>query len=353
MCPGLILVEARHDLYVDLHHRIIDEVDRHMPIEKVWSIDEVACRLIGYERDLDYALALARRIKQGLKETLGPCIRCSIGLAPNAFLAKVATDLEKPDGLVALGRGDLPAKLTGLEPGDLPGIGRNMAARLARAGVHDVAALWALEAKQLRRIWGSIEGERFWRRLHGLDTPEPETARRSVGHSHVLAPELRDPDQARLIARRLLMKAASRLRRLDYTAAHLALGVRFEGPGRWKGRVRTMRTQDTLALLEALEGQWRAMQTATRAGRRVKKVSVSLNDLTPLAQSTPDLFETLNPGLGRSWDARQRLSHAMDAINRRHGRDTVWFGVNPDLKAPYTGTKIAFTRIPDPAEFLE
>lgn len=354
MCPELIVVQARHDAYVRIHHKIRAEIDRHIPIEKVCSIDEVACRLMGTQREVEEAKDIARRIKQGLHDTFGPSIRCSIGLAPNMFLAKIATDMEKPDGLVVITRADLPDKLLGLELTDLYGVGRGTERRLNRAGIYDIAALWQVPPKHARRIWGSVEGERYWYRLRGFEIPQTETARRTLGHGHVLASQFRPQPQAQLIARRLTMKAASRLRRLDYTTARLVLGVRFERSGRWKGEMRTMRTQDTLTLLSAVDAQWRKMQAVTPRSARVKKISVTFLDLLPFAESCGDLFAHEGPArANQTAEKRRKLSFAIDRINRQYGRDTIWFGVNPDLDAPYTGTKIAFTRIPDMAEFLE
>lgn len=351
LCPQLVVVEARHDLYVDMHHRISAEIDRHIPIEKVHSIDEVACRLLGPQRQPEAALDLARRIKQGLRERLGPCIRCSIGLAPNRYLAKVATDLQKPDGLILLTRDDLPGPLLGLKLTGLHGIGHGMERRLLDAGIANVAALWALTPKQARRVWGHVGGERFWHALHGDELPDIETRRRSIGHSHVMATQFRPRSQARLIARRLAMKAAARMRRLEYTTGRLVLGMRFEKGPRWAGEMRIMRTQDTLVLLDAVERLWDRMEQET-SHPRVLKTGVTLLDLLPVAETPADLFAGLAVA-GQDWGRRARLSFAVDAINRRFGRDTVWFGVNPDLKAPFTGTKIAFTRIPDMAEFYE
>ncbi|MGD9868555.1 MAG: type VI secretion protein ImpB, partial [Hyphomicrobiales bacterium] len=356
LCPELVVVEARHDLYVEMHHRILREVDRHIPVEKVHSIDEMACRLLGPQRELAAARGIAMSIKQGLRERLGPCIRCSIGLAPNRYLAKVATDLRKPDGLVVLTRDDLPGPLLGLTLTGLHGIGRGMERRLLDAGIADVAALWALTPRQARRVWGHVGGERFWHALHGDELPDMETSRRSIGHSHVMATQFRPRAQARLIARRLAMKAAARMRRLDYTCARLVLGMRFEKGPRWADEMRVMRTQDTLVLLDAVERLWDRMERET-THPRVLKTGVTLLDLLPVAETPADLFAgPAAPGPatpGQDWARRTRLSFAIDTINRRYGRDTVWFGVNPDLKAPFTGTKIAFTRIPDMAEFLE
>ncbi len=362
LCPDLVLAPARHDLYVEYHHKIVAEIDRHIPIERVCSVDEVACLLLGPQKRLTVALDLARAIKQGLRENLGPCIRASIGLAPNAFLAKVATNLEKPDGLVALIGRELPGRLLDLELRDIPGIGRNMERRLADAGVRDMAALWAQGPEDLKRIWGSVSGLRFHYSLHGRELPELETARRTLGHSQVLAPEMRSHDQARLVVRRLAMKSASRLRRLDYSTAALGFGLRFEGRryagggsgsrsgGRWGGKLRVQRTQDSFLLLRAVESLWGRMLAETGVPiPRILKVSVTLFDLLPQAETTPDLFPETTGGRA----AQVALSRVIDDLNKRFGKDTVCLGAAPRALASYTGTKIAFTRIPDLAEFRE
>ena len=113
LCPDLCCVLARHDLYVRYHHRILAEVIKHIPINKVCSIDELSSRLPPRQQNRIEAEAVARRIKEGLRKHLGEAITCSIGIAPNSFLAKVATDMQKPDGLVVLESTTLP---TGCSP---------------------------------------------------------------------------------------------------------------------------------------------------------------------------------------------------------------------------------------------
>ena len=101
-CPGLVLLSGRHDLYVRYHHLILDEIDRHIPVTAICSIDEVGCRLDPREQNPAAAMALAKRIKEGLRTNLGPSITCSIGLASSRLLAKIGSDMQKPDGLVVL-----------------------------------------------------------------------------------------------------------------------------------------------------------------------------------------------------------------------------------------------------------
>lgn len=257
LCPDLQLMPAQHDVYVDFHHRILDAIERCLHVTQVCSIDEVACELLGRERELDNALALARRIKHTIATEIGACLRCSIGLAPTRFLAKVATEIEKPDGLVAIEPGRLPDRLLELTLRDLPGIGPRMERRLNAAGIHDIAGLWSLPPKRMRLLWGGVTGERFWCDLHGIDLPEPKTRHRNIGHSRVLVPGLRVLKTARRVARRLVLKAASRLRRLGFLAGALDLSLRIDGGGSWSAEFRCRPCQDSFALQVGFESLWR------------------------------------------------------------------------------------------------
>jgi DNA polymerase IV len=350
MCPGLICVLARHEAYVAFHKRIVAEIERHIPVTAVCSIDEMACWLMDNEASQTAAIAIARSIKQGLACNIGEHVRCSIGIAPNRYLAKVATDLQKPDGLTLLRLADLPARLLPLALRDLPGIGHNIEKRLLAAGIPDMATLWALSPERMRKVWGSIWGERMWHLLRGADLPEIETARRSVGHSHVMAPEFRAPDKARHVARRLILKAGGRLRRMGYRAAILTFSARVEHGPRLSAEARCEPCQDSFTFLSMLEQAWRTA-LLDWPGARLKKVSIVLHGLSPAGEPMPDLFDFAPERRARR--KGEQLSHALDRLNLRFGRDTVLVGLLPSQGRSFAGTKIAFTRIPDIEEFLE
>ena len=165
VCPDIAIRVARPDIYVDTHNQIIDEVNKHVPVKKVWSIDEVECELIGRERHKAYEIGLA--IQDGLRRNIGAYITPSIGLAPNQFLAKVAAELEKPNGFVILRSEDLPGPLLKLGLSDLPGNSSGMEKRLSAAGIFSVEHFWNISAKHARAILGNVEGERMWAQLHG------------------------------------------------------------------------------------------------------------------------------------------------------------------------------------------
>ena len=316
MCPGLICVQARHDVYVDYHHRIFDEVENHLHVTKICSIDEAACLLLGREREPDNIVKLSQNIKAGIWRNVGPAIHCSIGAASNSFLAKIASDMQKPNGLVILKPDDMPGPLFDLKLLDLPGINVKMESRLNKAGIDSVEQFWNLAPKHARTIWGSVEGERFWYALHGYDLPDRATKKSVVGHSRVLEPSLRQPDQAYAITRRLLLKAATRLRRYNLFAGALFFKARTVERQRWAGGTQFTPAQDNFTFLEALSSLWRLMQEETH-GRPLLKVSVSLSNLRPPEETTRDLFSDHSPTPEKARTQNTNLSAAMDRLNRR------------------------------------
>ncbi len=167
MCPNIVLVEARHEIYVDYHHRIVEAVESCLPVTAVMSIDEMACRLMGRERPLLAALELGRKVKATIREQVGPMLRSSVGLATSRYLSKVASDMEKPDGLVALTLDMLPEALRRLTLRDLPGIGAKTEKRLNEKGIHTMDDLMRLDCEQAGQLWGSVWGERLWHWLRG------------------------------------------------------------------------------------------------------------------------------------------------------------------------------------------
>jgi DNA polymerase-4 len=352
LCPGLICVLARHERYVEFYHRLIEEIERHIPVTAVCSIDEVACRLMDNEISVERSTEIATSIKHGIAKNVGPYMRCSIGIAPNRYLAKVGTELQKPDGLVVLRAEDLPQKLFSLKLRDLPGVGANIERRIQTAGITNLPSLFALNPHQMREIWGSVWGEKLWYLLRGIELPEETTARRSVGHSHVMAPELRDPIKAKDVARRLTLKAASRLRRMEYYAEAMSFSARLENDMRVHAEERFYRAQDNKTFLDLLNRLWTQALKQNR-GVRIKKVSVTLSDLVAASDLQADLFANLPDVDLAARGKSEKLSRAMDKINHRFGRDTVLIGMTPSQGQSFSGSKIAFTRIPDVDEFSE
>jgi DNA polymerase-4 len=293
LCPAVIPVQANHRLYTEYHERILKAVDTCLPIEKVCSIDEMTCKLMGTERQIPVARELAAKVKRALRDQVGECLTCSIGLAPNVFLGKVGSDMQKPDGLTVITTRDLPDILLGLQLQDIYGIGARMEQRLHRADIRTVAQLWTATPFQLRRVWGGINGLLFHQMLHGVDIQPPSSRfSKSIGHQHVLEPELRTKQGAHDFSQHLLTKAAERLRRGDYFCRRLGVHLSWTGDlGGFWGETDFHETRNTGFLLARLDELWQRVP-------RYKPLSVGvvLLNLILAAQHQPDLFAADNAG---------------------------------------------------------
>jgi DNA polymerase IV len=352
LCPGIALVEARHELYVEYHHKIIRAVERCAPVSAVLSIDEMAVNLMGREQLLLTALDLARSIKQSIRDHAGHTLRCSIGLAPNRYLAKIASDMEKPDGLVALTPNILAPALSQLQLRDLPGVGARMERRLHQHHIRTMSQLLALDREQMNHVWGGVNGERLWHWLRGEDFHDAALQHpKSVSHSHVLPPNLRTVDGAYAVAHKLLHKAALRLRTADLWTTSVSLSLRFLAPksaaspysnsrSAWSHSIPVVECQDSQTLIEALTKLW-ALRPQGPAFQKPFHVGVWLGDLVPNHLHTLNLFSSLE-----TESRRTRLSDAMDALNHKYGLDTLMPG-GMLLARAAAPTRIAFTNIPD------
>ena len=210
--PGLFVCSARPHRYVEVHNQILEVLSQHFEKIQVLSIDEMACE-IDEEDDFDCEM-IAANLKLDLMDALGEHISCSIGVARNVFLSKVAADMEKPNGFTALGQ-KAQEQLETLGLTDLPGIAEKMEARLNQSKIKTVNDLFSMEELKLKKAWGSVIGARWYHMIRGSlqcdyglsDNEIPK----SFGHTHVLPPSKRDDAGSFEVFEALLYKALERL----------------------------------------------------------------------------------------------------------------------------------------------
>jgi DNA polymerase-4 len=362
ICPSIILVHGNHENYADHSRRIAEAVDLVCPVSHTPSIDEMVCQLLGRECEPPRARLLALGIKQSIYRNVGDTLRCSIGMAPNRYLAKVASDMQKPDGLIGLLPSQLPRAIAHLELRDLPGIGARMERNLAAKGITTMPQLLALDRAGMHALFSSVWGDRMYHWLRGQQTGDDEAGssfasevQKSLGHSHVVAPEHRTPEGSWAVAHKLLHKAAMRLRMEKFHCGALAVTIRyaltrqqaassdrtikhFSGINHqgWGMEARFAPCQDTLTLLEALRGIWAQRPTGPLC-QRPFFVGITLSRLIPEADLQPSLFADTTH--------RDELSHTMDKLNLKYGHSTLHFaGMLPARES--APTRIAFTQIP-------
>lgn len=336
LCPGIELVLARHALYIDFHHRAVAAVDTVVPVREVLSIDEMDCELTGRWREPDRALAIARKVKETLRGAIGECLRTSIGIGPNTFIAKTASDMMKPDGLVMIQRHELPRRLFGLQLRDLSGIGKQMEKRLARHGIRTVEDLCGRTREELRAVWGGVGGEVMFDRLRGEAVAHRDGDTHSISHSSVLAPDKRNPEDAAAILDRLVQKAAMRLRKAGFYASRLSVGLKYLDGSRWDADLRLVDTQETVVFLHALAKLWAGRP---KDRRTILQVGMAFSDLVPEASHTGSLFAAESKA--------KSLYETLDKLNARFGRQAVYFA-SAHKARDRGGMHIAFNHIPDP-----
>ncbi len=314
-CPQLQLIEARPKAYVEMHHRILAAVETCLPVEAVLSCDEFACRLIGSQRELPRALALAAEVKGAIRRGAGASLRCSIGLAPNRLVAKIAADMQKPDGLTAIEARSLPQALFPLELSSIPGIGNRMEDRLRAAGVRTVQTLCELSRRHMAQLWGSVLGERLWLELRGEDLPAaPGHALQTVSRQHILPPACRTVEGCRQTALKMLHDCVRRMRRKGLEAGGLGVVVYYlRHDHAFHAECRIPACADPISLQEQF-----LPLIAGAPHQQAHSVCVYLNHLE--TQPTAALFPS--PELER----RRAVTSAMEAVHRRFGKEAVYLG---------------------------
>ncbi len=372
LCPGIIFIEAQHAIYVHYHQLAVAAVDRIVPVRQVMSIDEMECELPTRWRSREQATRIAAAVKKEILSTVGDQLHTSIGVAPNTLLGKLASDMQKPNGLVILEAQDLPHGLFHLQLQDITGIGRSMLARLNQGGIHSVEQLYAAPRDVLHTVWGGVMGDEMYDKLRGVWYAPRTVVARSLGHSHILPPELRNPVGAFGVLNRLTQKAAMRLRKQQFYATGMSVSVRSDhryrsdAPSSHGGHrdTRFGETQSTQFFLHALDTLW---QSGLCQLQHPKGVGMVLHGLVPASMHTPSLFDEAGKPTARALqgtaptDSPRSLAHiqnaktlrdptrllaAMDVINKTQGKNALYFATahNALNNAPM---RIAFTRIPD------
>jgi DNA polymerase-4 len=166
ICPDLVPLETNPDKYRTYHARIMKVLKRYSNEVIPRSIDEAVMDLSSYKNIYPDVVEVAKKIKQEIRDEVGDYLKCSIGIAPNAFLAKLASDIQKPDGLTIITPENIDSVLKKLELTDLPGIAKGMKERLNKAGIYTPYDLRHSTPEKLKAACKSIIGQHWHYRLH-------------------------------------------------------------------------------------------------------------------------------------------------------------------------------------------
>ena len=329
-CPEIILMTGNHPAYVAFHEKVKVACDTVLPIDKVCSIDEMRFCLLATEGVPEVARELAIKMKNAILDQVGECITSSVGVAPNHFLAKLATDMMKPDGLVILESSDLPHRLFDLKLTEFCGINYRTKIRLNAAGIFTGKDLVLASEKKLRQAFGGVVGERFYHRLRGEPGNDDSQVDKSLSHSHVLPPEHRTEKGCRDVLLRLLHKASARLRANGLWATHMSIYVKGMSKS-WGVQTALAPSQDSVTMTNYFLEMW-----ASHDFERPLQVGVVFTGLLKPEQVTPSLFD---PTVERS-----AFNSAIDTVNKKFGKHKVFLAGLEKAKNT-ADEKIAFQKV--------
>ena len=312
-CPQAAIVPPRGGRYREVSEQVFAVFDRFTPLVEPLSIDEAFLDLTGSERLLGPAEDVGRRIKEEVKAETR--LTVSVGVAPNKFLAKLASDLEKPDGLTVIRPDMLDQWLARLPVDKLWGVGPATRRKLETLGVRSFGDVRSLSEADLRKTFGE-HGEHFARLARGIDDRPvtPDSQAKSIGQEQTFAADLADADDVRRVMLAQAEQVARRLRQHGLTARTVTVKIRF-------GDFETITRSQTLSdATDTTDDIWHAARAlfdrwAADTFQPVRLIGVTAKDLTHGGQLM--LFA------GPAQDRRRRLDEATDRIVAKYGKQAI------------------------------
>jgi len=312
-CPELIIVPGNNARYMDASRRIMTIIGEFSPVVEVYSVDEAFIDISGLGRLFGGPLDMGRAIKERIKKELG--LTCSIGIGPNKLIAKLASNMKKPDGLTIIYPQDVEGLLRGLPVDELWGIGPNITARLALMGIRTCDELGRAPLSMLRQNFGII-GERLGAMGRGqypdpVQPASPQDRVKSVGHSMTLPRDVSDKKEIKMYLLKLSEMVCARARRHGLQGRTICLTLRYPDFYTFTRQRRMTRpTNDTHTLYRASK----RLISSIRLRAPLRLIGVSLAGIEDGARQLPLFTEERR---------RERLLTAMDEINARFGHSTL------------------------------
>ena len=318
-CPRLIVVPAHRHRYSELSRVVMAVLHRFSPIVEQVSIDEAYLDAAGCERLHGPPEAMARAIKSEIVGRTG--LTCSIGGAPLKFLAKIASDMQKPDGLTIIAPQAVDRVIYGLPLEKVPGVGQTAGRQLRQMGLQTLGDVRAIDSAALVARLGKF-GHRLVDLAHGRDdsTLIPHAPAKSISTERTLSADTRD---RRRLANHLLdqsQEVGRQLRRQGFLARTITLKLK---DNRFKLITRSMTLERPSQSSETIYQTARELLDRQALETPVRLIGVGASSL--IAETSPRQA-CLFPAMDRKRDGWDKVDRAVDRITDRFGRSAVHRG---------------------------
>jgi DNA polymerase-4 len=325
-----VFLPVAMEKYAQVSRQIMGVLAEFTPLMEAISIDEAFLDVTASRALLGDGPTIAALIKTRLREAVS--LPASVGVAPNKFVAKIASDLKKPDGLVVVRPGEEAAFLGPLPIGRLWGVGKVTGAALESMGVRTIGQLAALPADHLRARFG--DGADSLQALavgHDEREVEPFAAPKSMGAEETFGRDHRDVERLRATLRAQAERVARELRSEGYAGRTVQLKLRFADFSTLTRRHTAEPTQDGLVIYR----EARALLDKIPLRQAVRLIGLSVSELGPASEGQLSL---LGPEVAR----RDRLSQALDRLTQRFGEASI----RPASVLGPTGRRIGYSEKP-------
>ncbi len=313
LCPQAIIVKGHFDRYREESQKVFAILHDFTPMVEPVSIDEAFLDVTGSQPIFGEPEAMARRIKDRIRAETK--LTGSVGVAPNKFLAKLASDMDKPDGLTVIRPEDVDRVLPPLPIGKIWGIGPKTAERLEGIGVRTIGDLRKLDPDVLARRLGT-DADHYLRLAHGLDDREVtgDADAKSIGHEQTFGENLTDPEQVRAVMLEQAEQVSARLRKHKLFARGVTVKIRY-------GDFQTVTRAKTLeAAADTTQPIWHAARelfdTWAREFKPVRLIGVTATKLTR-GEGQLELFGSAET------ERQRRVDRAVDLIPAGFGRAAI------------------------------
>ena len=324
LCPHVIFVRGRIDHYATVGRQVRDIFHRYTPLVQPLSLDEAFLDVSGSERLFGQAATIGRAIKECIKNELE--LTASVGVAPLKFVAKIASDLEKPDGFVEVAEEGVIAFLDPLPISRLWGVGKVGQRRLERLGIRRFKDIRVSDLNHLTRTFGRW-GEHLWRLANGIDPRKvvPDHTAKQISHERTFADDLSDREMLAAVVSHLCEQVTRRLRRSGRQTKTVSIKYRREDFQTFSHARTLPRPTDTTnevlqTALELLDEMRR------RQPRPVRLIGVSIGSLTehdaPRQMSLFDMTENES--------SQQQVDQVVDELTTQLGKSAVYRAVSHD-----------------------
>ena len=332
-CPDILLVPPDHSFYEKKSQEVMELLSRYSPVIEQNSIDEAWLDMTGCEALFGNPAESSRRIMDEIRDKLG--LMCSIGIAENKFLAKMASEMKKPMGITELWKEDIPKKMWPLPIGAMYGVGRQTTEKLNRLGIETIGQLARFHEDLLKEKFGK-GGIELHQLANGIDrsevTPHTDNEMKSIGRSTTLSSDVDDIAYAERVLYRLADEIGTAVRKYGKKGRTVQITMKYPD---FRTITRQKKVPATYLTKEIYTAGAELLRQNWNRNKPVRLLGISISGFDGDSEADQiSMFEA--PG-GKQTAKEEMLERAVDRIREKHGAFVIQPAILLDGSKPDKG----------------